>query len=113
MANIVDSGEYTFGQAACEIHVERLPNSAGGPPVYRATAFVWEKDGRALRAVGDRSGKEFHTISSDQNATKSEMVAYLESRFGEMGDPPQRHRGSASVRPIKQPPLADDRSPTG
>jgi hypothetical protein len=97
------SHEFTFGTTACEVHV------VGASGVFVATPYVWENEGRALRALANASGNVVECPMTAEADALQRAKNYLEGRFGAEGAPPQRHRGRDSIRPILVPPLVDDR----
>lgn len=95
--------ELTFGDTACEIHVN------AGLGLFLAKLFVWESNGKALRAVGDQRSEPVEFASSTEDGALSRATSYLEQRFGAPGPKPERHKGTQSVRAILEPPLRDER----
>jgi hypothetical protein len=100
--------ELAFGGRACEVHVTNP-----GPGLYIAKPFVWENDGKVLRPLANRDGAVVECPVSTEDGALRRAIEYLEGRFGSMGAPPERHRGTNEVREILQEPLRDERPRSG
>ena len=99
--------ECTFGRTPCLVEVTR--ERVGGGPLWLATLYVREQDGRARRHVGDRAGLRVRIPAGDERTAVTNGTRYLEKRFGPLSMTPEPRADDAPVRPINEPPLKDER----
>ena len=72
--------ECTFGRTPCLVEATR--ERVGGGPLWLATLYVREQDGRARRHVGDRAGLRVRIPAGDERTAVTNGTRYLEKRFG-------------------------------
>ena len=101
--------EVTFGDTPCLVHVRRIARPGGQLSEHVAELCVIEREGRALRFVGDRGGNPITFAHADADGALKRATIYLEKRFGRLRWAPAPRTEPRAPTIISEPPLRDDR----